>query len=57
MRNNTKKKQTRPLYIPKPENGDFPFSIQDIEPGEIKPIDFFRMYNCLKMVVEKLCPE
>lgn len=49
-----KKKQTRPLFIPKPESGDFPFDIQDVDAPEGKRIDYFRMYNCMKMVVEKL---
>ncbi|CAK86403.1 unnamed protein product (macronuclear) [Paramecium tetraurelia] len=48
------KKQTRPLFIPKPENGEFPFDIKNVNTNDVKPIDFFRMYNSLQMMVEKL---
>ncbi|CAD8067007.1 unnamed protein product [Paramecium primaurelia] len=51
------RKQTRPLLILKPENDDFPFDIKDVNINEIKQIDYFRMYNSLKMVLEKLIEE
>ena len=51
------RKKTRPLLILKPENEDFPFDIKDVNAGEIKLIDYFRMYNSLKMVFEKLIEE
>ncbi|CAD8184871.1 unnamed protein product [Paramecium pentaurelia] len=49
--------QTRPLLILKPENDDFPFDIKDVNISDIKQIDYFRMYNSLKMVLEKLIEE
>ncbi|CAD8085452.1 unnamed protein product [Paramecium primaurelia] len=48
------KKQARPLFIPKPENGEFPFDIKNVNTNDIKPIDFYRMYNSLQMMVQKL---
>ncbi|CAD8061375.1 unnamed protein product [Paramecium primaurelia] len=51
------RKQTRPLLILKQENEDFPFDIKDVNISDIKQIDYFRMYNSLKMVLEKLIEE
>ncbi|CAK86098.1 unnamed protein product (macronuclear) [Paramecium tetraurelia] len=51
------RKQTRPLLVQKPKNDDFPFDIKDVNIHEIKQIDYFRMYNSLKMVLEKLIEE
>ncbi|CAK72939.1 unnamed protein product (macronuclear) [Paramecium tetraurelia] len=51
------RKQTRPLLILKSENDDFPFDIKDVNLNNIKQIDYFRMYNSLKMVLEKLIEE
>lgn len=52
-----RKKQSRPLYVPKPETGDFPFNYESMEMQEVKNIDIFRMYNCMRMVMEKLIPD
>ncbi|CAD8151371.1 unnamed protein product [Paramecium octaurelia] len=52
-----RKKQTRPLFVPKPENGDFPFDIKNANTQEIKAIDFKRMYKTLQMFLEKLIPD
>ncbi|CAD8080819.1 unnamed protein product [Paramecium sonneborni] len=51
------RKQTRPLLMLKSEQDDFPFDIKDVNTNEIKQIDYFRMYNSLKMVLEKLIEE
>ncbi|CAK86080.1 unnamed protein product (macronuclear) [Paramecium tetraurelia] len=50
-------KQTRPLFIPKPENGDFPFDIKNANTQDIKAIDFYRMYNSMQMFIEQLIPD
>ncbi|CAD8080785.1 unnamed protein product [Paramecium sonneborni] len=49
-----RKKQTRPLFIPNPENGDFPFEIKKANTQDIKAVDFYRMYISMQMFIEKL---